>query len=177
MPDISIQFHGTIEEAVSLLDKFAKSTAFYATAVRFPPFSAETVKHELLANVVGERNVQTLVLTLQPAALPAATMGVLLDNNPGALLLDLGRLTKAGLEESCLAARALTPKQAEAWRPLVRSLKAHTKAGAVAHNPDTGASVHLRAHRYTEGAMRLNNSGVRMVAAGGGNSLTFQAAS
>lgn len=168
MADVSVEFHALESELFSFLDEIVKEFGLFALAIRYPPFEIAPVKTDFLRDIVFDVTVRELALTLSFPSLPPNNSHrplqiVFLESNPDALALHLGRLTDHGLRESWLSARTSDPVSLNTWRQVARRLRLRTKAGAVAINPKTGASSRLRAHRFTEGAMRLQEQGVVML--------------
>jgi len=105
--------------------------------------------------------------------LEAKVMSAILDQNPGALSLDLGRRTDVGLEESWLTSRTDNPTLLASWRKFLKQVRSLTRAGAIALNPQTGAISRLKDHRYSVGAKLLESQGVPMLPAAGTARLHF----
>lgn len=151
----SIQFHGTTDEIIAFAEKWMAEFAIGAIAVRFPPFSASLVQRANIGSAIACPEVRRIIFTEDPPAVLASNENQLLDENAGAMVLDIGRLDSRGLFESCLS----TAGASRTWGMAAQQLKKNTMAGAVAVNPKTGASARFRAHRYTIGAKDLAATG------------------
>lgn len=171
MSDISIQFHALPEELLPLVEQSVREHRLHVVKMRFFPFEAVEVSPEQLSSVFADSAVGRIALTVTPPDLPANNEMRFLDQNVGALVLDVGRQEKKGLGESWLAARTDDEELLSIWRSIAKRLKAMTKAGAVAVNPATGAEAPVRNHRYTEGAKALETKGVPILPVGGKNRL------
>ncbi len=122
---------------------------------------------------VGDASVRRIVLTMTPPRIVAGEMNAFLDHNPNALLLDVGRLSEAGLKESWLTARAATSEDPSIWRKFAKIVRSATQTGVTAVNPETGATVKMREHRFTPGAERLERAGILMLPVAGVARLKF----
>jgi hypothetical protein len=158
MASVSHQFHATLGELTNLVEHALQEQTIYATFVEYFPYRAFQLDREKVAGVMGQPATRRLVFTTTPPVTEVSGNVELLDANPGALVLDIGRLGPRGLEESWLASSDAGPH----WRAIVRSLKRITKAGVVGLNEHTGASAHYRSRRYTAGAKALAEQGVPM---------------
>jgi hypothetical protein len=173
MTDILIQFHALPEDLVPLLHWAVKDLAVHVTAFRFFPFQAEEIRQDMLDALFLEPSTRVIAFTRTRASLPAATKGEFLDNNSGALSLDIGRLSEKGLNESCLSCRTSDVHSLEVWKQIARKLKGITKAGATATSPTTRATSRVRNHRYTAGAKALDERGIPMLPVAGSVLLHF----
>ena len=81
----------------------------------------------------------------------------------------LGRLGDGGVRESFLGAVTDIPADFELWRRLIARARRSMRKGAVVTNPATQASMVVRSHRYTDEALRLQSTGVTMLAFAGWN--------
>jgi len=168
MTDISIQFHALRKELSPLFVEVAKKPEFHVFAVRFPPFSIVEIDPTRLDEAFADDSIDRLSFTMQPVDLSAVRGGMaFLEASPGALTLNIGPMTKNGLEESILSTRFDASKGPSPWAPLAKKIRSITKAGVVAVNPDTGATCTSRNHRFTKGARELELTGVPMMQLGG----------
>jgi hypothetical protein len=174
MTDLSTQFHALPDEFMALVSPFVHENGIHVTAIKFPPFEAYQVDKATISSLFHDNSVKRLFLTLHPPILPASGMNDFLARNGDALILDIGRQSKAGLKESCLAARTNDLDALKTWRKLASKLKAITKAGAIAVNPTTGATSRDRNHRFTAGAKALDDQGVPMLPVAGSAVLHFE---
>jgi hypothetical protein len=171
MSDILIQFHAMPSEISAWLSHLDESAFVGVTVIRFPPFTAEGIERSGLSSAVKDESVRRLVFTVaKPAGIGRVTgIVALLDANPQALVLDIGRLGPAGLAESCLSGRALVEPALAIWRAVAKQFRGETLAGMEAVNPDTGACTLVKQHRYSPGAAALaGQSNVKLLALGGG---------
>jgi hypothetical protein len=174
MTDLSTQFHAVLDELMALVSTFVHENSIYITAIRFPPFRAFQVDKANVESLFLDNSIERIALTLRPPTLPASGMNDFLDHNGDALILDIGRQSDAGLKESWLTARTNDANALRTWRTLAKRLRAMTKTGVVAVNPQTGATTRLREHRFSEGAKSLEAAGVPMLPVAGSARLRFQ---
>lgn len=173
MADISIQFHAALKELISFTSECVREFGLHVTAIRFHPFETVVVEPARLGEIIADSSIRRLALTLSLPVIGAKTLNRFLDQNPNAMLLDLGRLSDAGLKESWLTARTSEADALRAWKQIAGKLKETTRAGAVAVNPQTGASSKLKTHRCTAGARALQGQGVKMLPAAGTSVIVY----
>ena len=158
MASFSVQFHATPTELVAFARQWLLAHGVHCAALKYFPFSGSLVDAETVGREI-EAGARCLVFGEHPIALDVRGNMELADRNPGLLVLDLGRLSERGLEESHLSTMDATPT----WKAIARALKRATRAGATAVNEELGATAPARAHRYTEGAHDLWKAGTKMV--------------
>jgi hypothetical protein len=161
--DSSSQFHALPEELVQFVREQVAEFGLRVATVRHFPYRMEELDTKDLLEAFADPTVYSLVLAVPPLVAPVNDLNDLLQKNPGALLLDIGRRTENGLRESWIRARASAPDVVKVWKKIFSRFKRVTRAGATAINPATGATSRARDHRYTEGAMALNREGVAML--------------
>lgn len=158
MASLIVQFHATIDELAQFTSALLADSAIEALAVRYRPFEVTTVSREDAKVILFDPRVLRLIFTRGPGN-PTSTGNLdLLDANPGALVLDVGREGATGMSESCLKAsvgRAV-------WKRALAELNRLTTAGVVGVHEETGASAVYRAHRLSPGAVKLSTSGVAL---------------
>ncbi|HSP79830.1 MAG TPA: hypothetical protein VLQ93_14960 [Myxococcaceae bacterium] len=173
MTGISIQFHALPEETLPLMQEYVRQSGLHITAMKFPPPEGRLIGVDDLHEGLLEGGVRRIAFTLEPPVLTEETSNRFFDHNPDALILDPGRLTEKGLEESWLSARTSNEAALKVWKRVARKLRGITKAGAIAINPDTGATAHIRIYRSTAGARDLQAKGVVMRSLGGGSIIQY----
>ncbi len=173
MADISMQFHATEDELVPLVREFVGETGVSVCAIKCRPFEVTAVKQEVLEAVLKSPDVPRVAFTITHPELGAKGMMQFLDQNPGALLLDIGKETDAGLQESGLTARTDDQATLVIWRKLSKRVMAATRTGVTAVNPQTGATAALKGHRFSEGAKLRERAGVQMLPVAGTTRLRF----
>jgi len=99
--------------------------------------------------------------------LSAASMNSFADLNPNRLTLEIGRLTTSGLKESWLTAKAREGELSTQWKEIAKKLRASTHTGVQAINPNTGKRSQLKSHRYTSGALAIQECGHAILPAAG----------
>lgn len=173
MADISIQFHALPEETIPVVGAFIDDLRPHVLCIGFPPFEVWQIDRSQIAEAMQDENVRRIALVLGKPIPTAGTMSQLLERNPDALILDIGRKGGEGLKESWLTASTSNAEALKAWRKLAKIIRSMTKTGAIAVNPSTGATAKLKDHRFSDGAMRLDAKGVPMLPAAGTSRLRF----
>lgn len=174
MPDLSIQFHATPDEMLPVLAAAIESGA-KLFALRTQPFSTVAIgDQESVGIALEDRAVCSFaVVDHEPAVDSIGSEYDFLLQNPATLLLEVGRLTDAGLRESCLSCKSVPAETYAKWKKVAAALRKITKAGAIARSPTTQATSRARDHRHTQGARRLAANGVPILPAAGTSRLEF----
>lgn len=173
MADIEVYFYALREEMAPWLQAIASEFGLHATIVRFPPYQATYVPAGKLAQLVLDPSVCHLSLTQHLPHLPANGAMQFLDQNPGALSIELGKLTSKGLSESWMTARTSDDTTLALWKRIARRLKAWTKTGAVVYNLESGAHGPVPYRRFSPGARDLEARGIMLYEGNGGNVYRF----
>ena len=171
MSDISIQFHALPSDLVPLVKEFVSERQLHVVGMSFPPFSAMEIPNERIEQALLDGRYRRFAFTEEKPVSPIASQKQFGERHPCALILDVGRQSSSGLEQSRLACRTLDLPMPNVWRGFAQRLRSVTTAGAVAINPDTGATALMPNFRYTLGAKTLSQSGVPMLSAAGGTIL------
>lgn len=154
------QFHATLAELVALVEQWL-SDDLVAVAMKRRPFRLTSIDGASVGPVMKDRSNDCVVFSEAPFA-AAGDHYDFLERNPGALVLAVGRLGRAGLVECSLSTMSVSQR----WKGIIAQLKRATHAGALAVDAKTrsrtGASD-LRAHRYTDGAKALGDRGTPML--------------
>jgi hypothetical protein len=167
MADLSIQFHALPDEIVPLVCSFVDEVHVSVSAIKYQPFVVTPINTADLSIVLRDVEVRRVAFTLVSPALPARGMNEFLDRNPDAMLLDVGKVLDAGLQESWLTARTRDASTLGIWRKLSKRVLAATATGAIAVNPKTGATAPAKGHRFSTGAKAMDRAGVPMLPAAG----------
>lgn len=162
MSDISTQFHATPGELALFVKDMLSQFDLHITGMSFPPFQTAKLVGKQIEDGIINGPFYGLAFTESDPGLPITQQKVFGEKNPGALYLDIGRLTAKGLGESWLACRTNNAPLPVTWKKFQAKLRSLTKCGAVAIHPD-GPTAIIRNHRYTSGAKKLNDQGVAML--------------
>jgi hypothetical protein len=92
-----------------------------------------------------------------------------LERNPDYLLITIGKYFDNQLEESNLATQTENSECLKRWKKIIKNFNAVSLSGAWVVNPNNGAKVFYKQHRYTEGAKKLSEDGVKLVPVAGWN--------
>jgi hypothetical protein len=161
MADISIQFHALPEELRDFVKQCVSDFGLHIIAIRFHPYEAIELDADRLDEAFTDSSqYDELAFTLHPPILPAKGNMALADNNPDVLWLAIGKRTNTSLKESHLSARTENAVAFAVWKQIAKRLKDLTDKGALAVNPETGATSLARGHRFTSRAKALETSGI-----------------
>jgi hypothetical protein len=164
MADISVQFHALPEELLSFVRQIVVDFGLYVVALRFRPFDSSELSESQLDDCFSDKSpYKRLHFTVGKPVLPVAHELDFGDKNPDSLRLDIGTLGEDGLRESWLSARTENPAAIAMWKQIAKLLKSLTEQGATAINPKTGGIGPAKGHRFTEGAKRLEATGIQML--------------
>lgn len=164
MADISVQLHALPEELLSFVRQIIADFGLHVTALRFRPFDvSELSESQLDGCFLDDSPYKRLHFTIEKPVLPVAHELDFGDKNPDNLRLDIGTLSEEGLRESWLSARTGNPGAFATWKKIAKRLKSLTEQGATAVNPKTGGTGPAKWHRFTEGARRLEATGIPML--------------
>jgi hypothetical protein len=168
---VALQFHAVGPEAVAMVADWA--TEFDLAAVLGRLFDDQHVPvrdGDFAAALAVIPRPDFVLLSRRPLRLgPGLDLHRLAQANAGSLILQLGRHVDEGLRESFLGAATDNPADLKLWRQLIARARRSMRSGAVITNPVTQASMIDRSHRYTDEALRLQSTGVTMLAVGGWN--------
>jgi hypothetical protein len=161
----AMQFHGQLTEILNFVISTANTLKLELLVVNREPFLVEyfdaTASTAEFINT--KRNLEfSFALNEEKTNLNANTRLELRKINPNIVLIDVGIETETELRESCLS---LASKEAEfqvTAKKVAARLKRLTKGGAIAVSPKTGAEVKIVSLRYTEGARKLFEQGLKI---------------
>lgn len=164
MADVSVQFHALPEELLSFVRQSIADFGLYVVALRYRPFDASELSESRLDGCFSDDSpYKRLHFTIGRPVLPVAHELDFGDKNPDSLRLDIGTLGGDGLRESWLSARTENPATFATWKKIAKRLKSLAEQGATAVNPKTGGMGPAKWHRFTEGAKRLEATGIPML--------------
>jgi hypothetical protein len=86
-------------------------------------------------------------------------------NNPGLLYVDIGFFKKDSLKESGIS--GYISEESKELMGLIKFFKRRLKKGGRAINPETGSSVSVPSHYYSEGAYAFEKNGGKLLALAG----------
>jgi hypothetical protein len=162
------QIHITRDEIYSFLkccvDKFDLSIHNYI----YHPFSITLVsKEELGILLLKNPSAQKFLLTVKPIGDSISCFNALRAPEVDYYLFEVGESNNSTLKESCFTYQTNNEEFHALGKKISRLLKKDTFAGAIALNPKTQATVKIRTHRYSAGAKKLFDEGVKMPAIAG----------
>ena len=158
MATLNVQFHATVDELVEFTGVVLVDPSVEALAVRYNPFEATRMSCDDASVTLLDPRVRRIVFTRGRSNAIGTGNLELLDANPGALVLDVGREGPTGVSESRLSASV----GRAAWKRELEELNRRTVAGAIGVHEKTGATAEYRTHRLSPGAVALSTSGVAL---------------
>lgn len=142
----------------------------YAVLMVLSPFSVRQIAPADIVGLFAETGMQSsrsLVFMTSAPKLGVDRQGSFFDINPNVLVLDVGRFIDEGLEESCFSMRSEDEDVIKIGKVISGRIRKMTVAGVTAINPTTGAMAVIRAHRFTDGALKLEDAGIKMLPVAG----------
>lgn len=163
MPRVQLQFHAEPEEVTSLSLHWARAHDLVAVFERFFPDYAAAVSDE----ASDGDPVHRISLCRSAPDLSAGSAHEFTQLNNDCLYVSIGQRVDDGLRESAVGGDTNDAETLRAWRSVLRDARSIMHAGAIARNPGTDATQEMPRHLYTDGAHKLAESGVKMLAAAG----------
>lgn len=173
MTDISVQFHASPQELYTLVREVLHDYPVELVAMKFNGFQVSPTTIEALRVRFDDAAYERYYFMLGSPDLAVANELEFMESNSDCLRLDVGKLTKNGLEQSWLVARTDNHEALTIWRSLTSRLKRRSKAGVTAVNAVSGAVSSIKSYRYTPGAKALEREGMPMLAPAGASLLRF----
>lgn len=170
MKSLLIQFHAESNEIIGFIKSISRELGLTIALIVLRPFKLRPIENledvdEILS--FGEKADLRIAMKNGELDLEAKSPNHFLDLNPDCIMLDIGCFTGATLNESSLSFRSDDMEAIRIANKVANKLKKLTKAGAIAVNPDTGAEAMIRTHRYTAGAKRKYDEGVKILPVAG----------
>lgn len=164
-----MRFHAVGPEMVAMLAGWAVEFGLSAALGRlFDEQPIPVRDNDFAAALTRTPAPDFVILGRHPLRLgPGLSLPLLVQANPGCLILQLGQQVDDGLRESLVGAVSDDPADLVLWRRLIARARRSMRSGAEVINPVTGASVTNRSHRYTDEAFALQSAGVAMLAVAG----------
>jgi hypothetical protein len=160
MKSILVQFHAEESEIAQFIDMAIKFSGATFIALKFNPFAIWNA-HDVDFMKILNQGYWRFAFLLGPPPADVRSAKEFNENNAEALILDVGRVEKGVLSESCFSYRSPEGLAHKHWTTLIRKLKKGMIKGVRATNPHTGASCVVGGHYYTPGAKRKFESGVK----------------
>lgn len=172
MSKVSLQFHATPDELLALASTWAAEHDLRMAVERFFPKIRFIAVHgtelgsaiQLHLDGVWNR----IWFSKTPLEIDYSTDPPFA-GKPECMALVAGNMTPDGLRESALGAVSVDNMALRTWRIVIKAAKCTLLTGAWVLNPATGARQRLAGHYFTEGALALSQSGVKMLAVAGWN--------
>jgi hypothetical protein len=117
-----------------------------------------------ITSTMENENIAALALSLNaPNSTNAKSVFEFVKQNPSVLMIEVGRLTQAGLCESSLAANTDDIKILREWKKVAAELRKITQTGAEVVTPSTGDRRLSKSHRFSYGAQVAHMNGVQIL--------------
>lgn len=171
MSKINVQFHAEPNEIVTLIKECVKEFNLYVVLVKLQPsFTATLINtsDDVLENVATCNTNRVCLCINQPNTLANSYLEFI-DRNPDCLSITIGKFCDDKLEESVLATKTENIETFKVWKKVVKKLNFITLAGVWVVNPSNEAKAFYKQHRYTEGAKKLFEDGVKIMPVAGWN--------
>lgn len=166
------QFYSTLDE-LSLLINEAVAT-LPATAYLVNPRPLSIGKIEYLESSLLSHGGVVVFLLGKGELVKAGSIHKLRAENPGAVEFCIGHSSETELEESWLFFESEDADAIQFAKKISKLLKKITSAGVTAISAVDGAEAWYRAHRFTAGAKRLHDLGIKIVPVGGGEKVIIK---
>jgi hypothetical protein len=170
MADISIQFHAMPEELHVFVRQILVDFDLHVVSLIYRPFAVSELSEAQLdecfsgqAPIKGFCFMIEFYFTIDVPILLSINELDFRKKNRDALRLNVGALGEDGLRESWMSARTENITALAVWKKIARRLKRITFPGATGVQPSTGATAPVKNHRFSEGAKRLDASGVSLL--------------
>ncbi|WP_137938604.1 hypothetical protein [Chitinivorax sp. B] len=167
---MSLQFHALPSEITSVLKEVVLEGNVFISILHSQPFSVEIIDDiddacRRLLSLSNEKNVRCALSTRKIA--PESSLNRFLDLNDGCIVLDVGKVSDVQLNESAVLFMSDNVDGERVAKNFSKRIKKITKSGVLAINPITKAKSVNKSHRYTDGAKRLFDSGVKIAPVAG----------
>lgn len=164
MTGASLQFHATNSEIVAMATAWAREFSLHAglgTLFGDQTVAAENGNFGEALEVVPAPDF--VILGLHPLRLPkGASLYRLKGMNSDIFVLQPGAELENDLAESVMVGIGDDPHAIKLWRRLVDRARRSMRSGAVITDPCRAHLARCPSHRFTDGALRLQESGVSM---------------
>jgi hypothetical protein len=170
MSAVTLQFHATDPEIVAMAAEWIQEFSLHAGLGMLFAHQAIAVKNGDFSKALQiVPSPDFIILGLHPLRLPnGADLYRLKGMNDDILVLQPGKQRDSGLELSRMIGISGSPEATRLWRRLADRARRSMRSGAVITNPAINQLGRLPSHRFTDGALQLQQSGVKMRNSGGG---------
>lgn len=167
MKKMMIQFHATPEELVDYANSITSELGLFMAVMVLKPFALRKADGNLSVDELSINGDIRVFFATQKLSMDASSPNHFYDLNPAAIGLHIGRLSEQGLGESTLAYMSDDKASAVIASKVASRLKKLTRSGVIAVNPVNGIEGSVRSHRYTSGAKKLYDKGIKMLPVAG----------
>ncbi|MCK6576303.1 hypothetical protein L6V77_35085 [Myxococcota bacterium] len=171
MAKVSLQFHAAPDELLALASNWAAEHHLRMVVERFfPQTRCVMVDGTDLGSAIDHLDGvwNRIWFSKTPLVIDYSTDPPFTDE-PECMALVAGNMTSDGLRESAIGAVSGDTAAMRTWRTVIKSAKSTLLSGAWVLNPASGVRQRLDVHYFTQGALALNQGGVKMLAMAGWN--------
>lgn len=168
MASVELQLHAAPEELVSVATRFAEDAGLQAISERFFP---EYVCRRAQTSAIGHVDRVSLCSSLPQMGAHSAFEFTTL--NADCLFVSIGQMDQNGLRESSIGGATARRSTLATWRLFLAQIRSVAHRGARVRNPISGFEQPEPHHLHLDGAHRLAERGVAMLAAAGWNEFAF----
>jgi hypothetical protein len=173
MAKINFQFHGVLSEIELLSVECAKKYGLYVVLICFfPEFKARLLDVESGFGCFSDVD-RVCFSNVRPNIFAVSALDFMA-KNPNCLSLTVGKYDKSSLKESILSVNTEDSDSLDFSRKMIKKLKTITFEGAWVASPDGTSRKYLKKHRYTDGAKKLAEKGVKLAPVAGWNSYILE---
>jgi hypothetical protein len=165
---LTLQFHADRHELISWIGAWVGDLGLYVAlhplGPNLPVVAADRVEEEGLAMPEGIRQVS---LSRYPLGSSLGSPLEFLDANPHVLTVLLGQQGPRYLRESVMGANTEDEESLACWKDIKKRVQRLMLRGATVTDPASGTQKTYKNHYYSQGALELSRSGVKMLAVAG----------
>lgn len=168
MAKVSLQFHAAPHELLAWASTWAAEHQLNMVVERFfPETRCVAVQGVDVTGAIEQLDgVWNRIWFSRDSLIVEHSADPPLHGQPECMVLHVGDMVPNGLRESAVGAVSDDAAALRMWRNIIKSMKSHLRRGAWVSNPVSGARQRAN-HYFTKGALAMNQSGVRMLAAAG----------
>ena len=167
MTSVQLQFHAIPEEVMEVMVTWAKEFQLHGAVETFDRQVALWSPASLQAAAESLGEPWSIYLNDEPFNADALVSQEIYKAHPGCLIATMAKVRDATLRESAMGAITDDACKLKLWRRLIRRFRSNMNKGAWIVNPITGHRRRLEGHRFTDGARKAQESGVKMLGSAG----------
>lgn len=163
-----IQFHGLLDEIVEFANDVASEYSLCAVLIFEEIKNGTLVKENLTSADIenrGDKRTVNRVLLVKSSEAKSLDLSIkaLLKPNASVVSITIGAHAPEGLHESSLSSMCDDEVSIAIAKKVATKIKKITESGAIAVSLDNVEQSNARTHRYTSGAKKLYEQGVKIL--------------